>query len=155
VVNLRKTPLLTNEQWSVIDGEVCRATNFSNAIPDIGRFTAYGSVTIECKKLPDKMTGIITHKEDFLNLSKAFNNPLVNEESATQPAEIIFTWTRKRYKNFLISAFSPFMPRLIVLVCPKEAYEFITNPNYKPEIQGEARALKQIPIVEYKPKVMQ
>jgi len=146
--------LLTDKQWSVIDGEVCRATNFSNALPDIGRFTAYGSIDMECKKLPNKMKGIICHKTDFTNLYKAFNNTLIKNESDKQPAEVIISWSKKRYKNFLFSFFSFFLPRMIVLICPKEAYEFITDPEYKKEIQGEARFLKERSIIEYKPDVM-
>lgn len=151
--NLSNIPLATDKQWSLIDGEVCRATNFSNALTDKGKFTAYGSITIECKKLPNKITGIICHKIDFQNLYKAFTNPLIKETSNT-PAEVIFMWSKKKYNNLLISLFSFFMPKMVVLICPKEAYEFITNPDHKKEIHGEARFLKQKPIFEYKPEVI-
>lgn len=149
-----KTQLLTDKQWSVIDGEVCRATDFDDTISHLNKSMPYVSITIECVKLPNKAKGFITHKIDFLNLQKAFNDPLIKEGLDKQYTEVIFTWTKKHYKNKVYSLFSHTMPKLIVMICPKGAFELMTDQNYKPELQGEARFLAEKPIVEFKPEVM-
>jgi len=146
--------LLRDREWSLIDGEVCRATNFDDTISHFDKSLPYASITIECRKMPDKINGFITHKIDFLNLQKVFNEGIVKKGIEKGYTEVIIIWTRKHYKNILFKLASFCMPKLIVWICKKGAYEFINYPNHKPELQGEARFEMQKPIVEYKPEAM-
>ena len=64
--------LLNDSQWSVIDGEMCRVIDFTpisgtfknGQVSSLDKSNPYASVTLECKKLPPKTTGFITHKDD-------------------------------------------------------------------------------------------
>jgi hypothetical protein len=73
--------LIKHREWSVIDGEPCRVTDFGtlgSLIDTNGKVHAmdkampYASVTMECKKLGKNVTGYITHKMDFQHLWAAF-----------------------------------------------------------------------------------
>jgi hypothetical protein len=151
-----KIVLWKDKEWSQIDGDACRVTDFGplGSVVDIdGKVramdmtTPYASITIECRKLGKNITGYITHKIDFRHLWAAFKERTVKEDE-----EVIIIWTRKNYKRFIVA--SPMMPKLWVMVCPKGAFELMTDNMYNPELTGEAwwNAIK--PIVEWKPDVM-
>jgi len=147
--------LLKDSQWSAIDGELCRVVDFfpiasvkGGKILAIGK-TPYASVVLECKKLPTKIKGFITHKVDFIHLWTAFKERTIKEDE-----EVIIIWSKKHYKNIIYKIFSTFMPKLWVMVCPKGAFELHTNSNFKPELTGKARWLASQPIAEWKPEVM-
>lgn len=129
--------LRSDTEWGVIDGEPCRVKVFTPwASVEDGRVTAlsktapYASIEIECGALPQDATGFITNRTDFLHLWRAFNERGVREDE-----ELIIFWTRrylKRYARLL----SIFMPRLWVMICPREAFELMSDPNFKPELTG-------------------
>ena len=151
--------LLTDKEWSVIDGECCRVVQFEpfshiiegkiygpKAIP-------YASITLECKKVQDTITGFITHKIDFTHLWMVFEERTVKEDE-----EVIIYWTVKHYKfplKFISKYCSALFPKLWVLVCRKGHFEFIANPSWQPE-SGKRRSSREmlIPIVNLKPEVM-
>jgi len=146
----------TYEEWSLIDSELCKVIDFTpQAAVKNGKVLAhnisepYASVTLECKKIPAIITGYITHKVDFIHLWAAFK-----ERTIKQDEEVIIVWTTKCYKNIIYRKLSHTMPKLIIMVCPKKAFEIISDSNYKPELRGEARFLAEKPIVEWKPEVM-
>jgi len=150
-----KTVLLKDSDWSQIDGEVCRITLFTplgSVVDKDGKVramdmtTPYAAITIECQTLGNNITGYITHKIDFRHLWAAFE-----ERKVAENEEVIIIWTTKNYKRFTPS-FG--MPRLVVWVCPKGAFELMTDNTYKPELGGEARFRAKAPIVEWKPEVM-
>jgi len=148
--------LLKDSQWSVIDGELCRVIDFTplglvknGKVLALDKTTPYASITLECKKLPNKITGFICHKTDFMHLWIAFK-----ERGIKQDEEVIIIWTKRNYKYKLYKIFSGFFPRLWVMICPKGAFELMVNPNYKPELQGEARWNATKPVVDWKPDVM-
>jgi hypothetical protein len=125
--------LLKDSQWGVIDGELCRVINFvplgsikDGKVLPLNKKTPYGSITLECKKLPGKITGFITHKIDFKHLWLAFK-----ERGIKQDEEVLILWSKKQYKK-IYKIFSAFLPRLWVMICPKGAFELETNPDYKP-----------------------
>jgi len=147
--------LIKDSEWSVIDGEPCKVLEFtpmasvkSGKVTAINSATPYASITIECKKIPEKITGFITHRVDFLHLWVAFKERTIKENE-----EVIIFWSKKHYKVRLLKFFGHW-PKLWVMVCQKGAYEIMTNPNYKPEIQGEARYNAEKPIMEWKPEIM-
>jgi len=148
--------LLKDSEWSKIDGEACRVIDFSpmatikdGEVLDIDKRLPYASVILECKRYPGNATGFITHKEDFAHLWAAFIERKVNADE-----EVIIFWTKKHYRKG-VKLFSAFMPKLWVLICPKGAYNFMVDDNYRPEISGEARAHAQSAILDWKPEVME
>lgn len=151
-----KTVLLKDKEWSQIDGEACRVSSFmplGSVVDTDGKVramdmtTPYASITIECRKLGKNITGYITHKIDFRHLWAAFK-----ERTAREDEEVIIIWTTKNYKRFIFA--SPMMPKLWVWVCPKGAFEIMTDNTYKPELSGEARWNAWKPIIDWKPDVM-
>jgi hypothetical protein len=148
--------LLKDREWSVIDGELCRVINFvplglikNGKVLALNKTTPYASVHLECKKLPTKITGFICHKIDFMHLWMAFK-----ERTIKQDEEVIIIWSKRHYKK-IYKIFSAFLPRLWVMICPKEAFKFEVNPSYKPELAGEARWNATKPIIDWKPEVME
>ncbi len=154
--NIADQDLLKDSQWSVIDGEFCRVIDFipmasikEGKILAIDKTAPYASVVLECKKLPTKTKGSITHKVDFMNLWSAFK-----ERGVKQDEEVLIFWTKKHFKR-VYKIFSAFLPRLWVMVCPRGAFELQTNPGYRPELKGEARWNAAKPIIDWKPGVME
>lgn len=156
-----KIVLIKDKEWSVIDGEPCRVSYFGTlgALVDINgkvhsldKTTPYACLTMECKKLGKNISGYITHKEDFQHLWAAFKERKVRDDE-----EVIIYWTRKHYKVHSWigeKLYSALMPKLWVMVCQKGAFELIVDPNFKPELTGEARWNAMKPIVDWKPEAM-
>ena len=152
---MKETALRKDSEWSVVDGEHCRITDFIPAATiEKGQVIApnktepYASVILECKKLSQETKGFITHKMDFQHLWAAFR-----ERGIGQNEEVIIFWSKKYLKNYA-KILSIFMPKLWVMVCPKGSFELMADSNFKPELGGEARWNAQRPIVEWKPEVM-
>ncbi|MBE0447822.1 MAG: hypothetical protein IBX64_06940 [Actinobacteria bacterium] len=150
--------LFKDSDWSLIDGELCRVINFSpwakisnGAVVDqIDKTEPYTSVHIECKKLQGIATGLITHKVDFIHLWLAFNERTIKGDE-----EVLIIWTKQHYKPRLFKAISSTLPKLWVMVCPKGAYELMSDPKHRPELSGEARWHAMAPIDEWKPDAME
>lgn len=147
--------LLKDSQWSMIDGELCRVIDFvpfglikDGKVLALNKTTPYASVTIECKKLPEKITGYICHKMDFMHLWLA-----LKERGVKQDEELLIIWSKRHYKNYA-KIFSGFLPRLWVMICCKGSFELENDLNYKPELKGEARWNAAKPVVYWKPEVM-
>ncbi len=152
---LSEKGLLKDNQWSTIDGELCRVIDFVPrcAIKDgkvlvRNKWRPYAIVTIECKRLSEKTTGFIYHKVDFINLWLAFK-----ERGLREDEEALIIWSKKHYKK-LHKMFAVFLPKLWVMICPKGSFELETNLSHRPELTGEARWSATRPIIEWKPEVM-
>lgn len=76
------------------------------------------------------------------------------ERGVKQDEEVLIFWTKKNYKRVYKIA-SAFLPRLWVMICKKGAFELMTNPDSRPELQGEARFFAERPIIDWKPEVME
>jgi len=155
MMNLSEKHLLKDSQWSATDGEVCRVIDFTpmasikeGKIFATDKSTPYASVVLECKKLPPETKGFITHKVDFMHLWLAFK-----ERGIGQDEEVLIFWTKKHYRK-IYKIFSAFLPRLWVMICPKGAFELQTNPDHRPELNGEARLKAMLPIIDWKPEFM-
>lgn len=142
-------------EWGVVDGEPCRVIDFTpwakvenGKVIVLGKTEPYASVTLECKKLPQNAKGFITHKIDFRHLWAAFK-----ERGVKQNEEVIIFWSKKHLKSYA-KILSVFMPKLWVMVCPKGAFELMTDQNFRPELGGEARWNAQRAIAEWKSKIM-
>jgi len=155
--NPSEVTFINDREWSMIDGELCRVIDFiplgfikDGKISTFGLSAPYASVTIECKKYQNKIKGFITHKMDFLHLWAAFKERTIKENE-----EAIICWTKRNYKLKLLRFFPGFWPKLWVMICQKGAFELMTDPNYKPELKGEARFLAEKPIIDWKPEIME
>jgi hypothetical protein len=150
--------LRKDSEWIQIDKELCRVIDFvPSASIQNGRVMTsdntapYASIQLECRKMPDKkIEGFITNKTDFIHLWAAFN-----ERGIKQDEEVIVSWTRNNYKNFVYKLFSAFMPKLWVMVCPRDAFKIMNFSDFRPDLSGEARYLAKAPIVEWKPGIME
>jgi len=152
---MENSDLRKDNEWSIIDSESCRVIEFTplasveNGKVIISNKTElYAYIIFECKKLSQPTKGFICHKMDFQHLWAAFK-----ERGVQQDEEVIIFWSKKHLKSFA-KIFSAFMPRLWVMICPKGAFELMTDPTSRPELQGEARFLAERPIVDWKPEVM-
>ncbi len=151
-----ETVFIKDSEWKAIDGELCRVISFDprasvqgGKVVAIGKTLPYASLTFECKKLPGIVRGLVTHKTDFSHLWAAFRERAISENE-----EVIVVWTAKRYRYKFLGTFSLAFPKLLVMICPKGAFELMTNPNWKPELTGEARAKAILPIAEWKLEIM-
>ena len=155
--NKNEETLLTNKQWSKIESKMCRILEF-NPIASVenGKITIsntttpYASISFQCSKESKIFKGSITHKEDFKVLWAIFKERKIGNNE-----EVLFLWTNQHYKNIFYSLLSRFMPKLWVMICKKSSFEIYTNPNFKPELTGEARWLASQPIEDFKPDVME
>jgi len=151
-----KITLLKDSEWTKIDGEICKVIDFNSlAVVKDGKIRRvdvmpYASVTFECKKVPEKITGFINYKEDFQHLWVAFK-----ERGVKKNEEVLIIWSRNHYTFKWLRIFSFLLPKLRVMICPKGAYEIITDPRSKPELSGEARVKASLPIVDLKSKIME
>lgn len=144
--------LLRDADWKPIEDCACRVTEFNplgSRVED-GEIIStpncpYASVNLECSKLPQEAVGFICHKLDFLNLWTAFH-----VRGVAPDEEVIIFWS-KRHLKWFAKLTSFFMPRLCVMICPKGACELMNDPNFRPELTGEARFLAKRPIVTLKP----
>jgi hypothetical protein len=158
VDNHEKTiTLLKDKDWSIIDGEPCRVIRFTpfasvknGKIKDINLTMPYCSLTIECKKFPCLATGFITHKVNFMNLWKAFKERGLNDIE-----EVIIIWTAKHYKTGLLKLMLAAMPKIVVMICHKYAFEALTDPESRPDLSGLAWVHAILPIEKYKPDVIE
>ena len=151
-----KETLLTQKQWSRIESKMCCILEFTpmasiknNQITAIDSALPYASISFECSNEPKILKGLITHKEDFKVLWAIFK-----ERKMKTDEEVLFFWSNEHYKSIFYSLLSRFMPKLWVMICKKSSFEMHTNPNFKPELTGEARWLASQPIEDFKPDVM-
>jgi len=149
--------MLSDQQWSAIDGEACRVTDFTplgSSVQDgkvlaHDRSTPYASVTLECRKLPNPVIGFVTHKVDFANLWAAFEDRgVANDE------EVIVIWSIRHYKS-PYGGLKRVLPKMWVMVCRSGALELMVDPESSPELKGMARWEAEKPIAEWKPDVME
>jgi hypothetical protein len=125
-----------DREWSSIDGELCLVTDFvplSGSTVKNGSVISpitsepYASITIECNKFQNKITGLVTHKMDFIHLWAAFFDRGIDEEKE----EVLIYWSTNHYKNVVYQVLSLFFltilggtpfPKMVVMVCPKGQY---------------------------------
>jgi len=125
------------------------------------------------KDIDKRIPGInLARKIDFAMLWSAFNertqvkgaqvetayepngNPVfVAKHGVATNEEVWLVWTQKNYIS-KIGLMNKFLPRLIVKVSPKGAYELVNNRNARPELKGEARFLAERPLVTWTPIAM-
>ena len=141
--------LLTDKEWSVVDGEACRVVKFEPYSRIIeGKIYGpeeipYASVILECKKVHGTIRGYVTHKIDFTHLWMVFQERTVKEDE-----EVIICWTVHNYKHPWLMHPSAMYPKLLVAVHYKG---FLANCTPKNRTNEEMLT----PIVLLKPEVME
>jgi hypothetical protein len=152
-----ETALIRDSDWELLEGEPCRVLEFT---PLAGRMEgtkvksstmgAYASIELESPVLAEPTTGFITHKLDFQHLWDAFDVRGVGDDE-----EVIVFWNKSNLKRAVKLLPRSMMPGLVVWVCPRNAYELMTDETFRPELHGVARYHAEKPIVEWKPDVME
>jgi hypothetical protein len=153
---MAKPVFRTDDEWSALDGEPCRVKSFTaNATVENGRVSGaprgqpYASITFESRQLPEDALGFVTHKIDFLHLWRAFNERGVRDDE-----EVIFFWVKSHLKS-VARHLGATMPKLLVWICPREAFELMTDSNFKPELDGMARFNAERPRAKWTPEIME
>jgi hypothetical protein len=146
----------TNNDWEVIDGDVCRVKSFkpqlsctdkNGKIHSEAKNTPYAIIELDCKRLQESVHGYIFHKIDFEHLWQAFL-----DRTGQPDEEINIVWSIKYYKGG-VKLFSKVMPKLWVMICKKGSYEIINYPERYPEITGKEWFDRTKPIIDWKPEV--
>ena len=166
--------LLKDSDWATVDGQLCLVTAFTpmatvedGQVVAVGTGRPYAAVSLRCGDFPDDITGFISHKIDFAMLWAAFYlrsavpgtrvDFRASDRQTTSPLhedeEVWLVWTRRNYRGMAARVFSRFLPRLIVMVCRKDAFELATS-NARPELTGQARAMAALPLITWTPDVM-
>ena len=147
--------LIKDKEWNAIEGEPCLVTKFINMgayVDADGKVHAdnialpYASITFNCAKLGNKVTGFITHKVDFKNFWAAFKDRKLNEGE-----EIIVFWTKSQYSGML-KLFTKVLPKFHVMVCHEGAFELMNSPKLRPDLKGKDWFDAIKPIVQWKPE---
>lgn len=149
--------LRQDREWQSIDSKLCKVVSFdpsetsmeNGRIVVADRATPYASLVLECED-GRRYKGFVTQKIDFANLWRAFR-----ERGVSKNEEVIIAWSNTHYKYRWLKLFSVFLPKLRVMICPRGAFELMTDKNFKPELSGEVRWNAQKPIIEWKPEVME
>jgi hypothetical protein len=145
-----------DSEWSRIDNELClvksfdpRATVGANGrVVSVSKSEPYASITFECTGLSEHATGYITNRADFLHLWRAFNQRGVGDDE-----EVVVACNKSNLKPYA-KLIRVFMPGLVVMICPKDAYRLMSDPSFRPELTGMERAHASLPLAEWKPDVM-
>jgi len=172
---MEKTFLKDND-WASIDGQLCLVTAFTpmakvenGSVVAMSADTPYSSLRLRCERFEDNITRFISHKTDFAMLWAAFKQRTavpgthveVHSPEELNPAglgedeEVWLVWTIKNYRG-AARLFGSFLPRLVVMVSRKSAFELALDHTgrIRPELKGEARAMATLPLVTWTPKVM-
>ncbi len=145
--------LLTDKEWSLIDGEPCRVVQFEplgrieRGVLQAPKGMPYASVVLECEKVQGPVRGYITHEIDFRNLWAVFELRTIGENE-----DVIIFWSRRHYRARWLRYFSRVFPKLIVTVYPKGHLRVLNNPELKPASMSYGEVFK--PIIELKPDLM-
>lgn len=156
LIELQKEDIMRKDsEWSIMDDDEPRRVIAFSPIASVqnGKVVApdktvpYASITLQYKQ--NKIEGFVTNRMDFAHLWAAFK-----ERGVYDNEEVIVFWTVKNYKYKFLKFLSALLPKMWVMICPKDAFELMIDKDYKPELSGEARAKATLPIIDWKPEVM-
>jgi hypothetical protein len=167
--------LLHDADWSAVADELCLVTDFipmahvaQGQVHGISPGAPYASVHLRSPRVEGEVTGFITHKLDFSMLWAAFKDRAdvvgartalgagceeLSDELGPDEEEVWLLWTKGKYRG-LSKFFGGMLPRLVVMVGRRGAFDLLTDPNVRPELKGEARAMAIMPLVTWTPEVM-
>ncbi len=132
--------------WNKINGELCHVLDFfphasvqNGKIESTGISMPYASLTLECPKMSEKVAYSIIHRIDFTNLWEIFRERGVKENE-----EVLVG--RYEYRTILGRLFSPFLPKIYILIYPKGSFNKFNGKNWQEKTQGEAWVREMRPI---------
>ncbi|HUD44469.1 MAG TPA: hypothetical protein VMR41_02935 [Patescibacteria group bacterium] len=148
--------LRKDNEWKEIEDKFCKVLEFNpialvknSQVITSDKSTPYASVILRCEGKQEKIKGYITHKIDFFSLWQIFK-----ERKVSKAEEVNIVWTTKQYKYFFVKYISVLFPKLRIMVCPKEAFELLTDLNFRTDLTGKKRAMAEMPILDLKPDIM-
>lgn len=138
---------------------MCKVNKFvPSARIEAGKITSggwrqpYATIKVQCveghPELPPNALATITHKIDFKNLWAAFIERGISDD------EVVIIVRSKKYLRGYARIFAYFMPRMIVMIFKNHAFKLLIDPDFEPELKGEARFLAELPVEEWRPHVM-
>lgn len=153
---MSETTFRRDSEWSRIDSELCLVKSFdprasvdpNGRVISASKSEPYACITFECTGLSEQATGYITNRADFLNLWRAFN-----ERGVAEDEEVVVSWNKSNLKRYarLLRAL---MPGLVVMLCRKDSYRLMSDPSFRPELNGIERVHAWSPLAEWKPEVI-
>jgi hypothetical protein len=149
--------LLRDEDWRPLDGEMCRATAFTplagrvegSEVKSSSKRLPYASIEIQARPFAERVTGFVTHKDDFQHLWHVFQVRGVADDE-----EVIVIWNKSALSG-VNRWVSRAMPGLMVWVCRRHTYELANDPNFRPELDVSERFDAMSPIERWEPSVLQ
>lgn len=141
--------LIKDSDWEPYAGEIYRLIEFSEARIINGKVVAknlttpYGFVVFETPKYKGLIKGAIVHKTDFLHMSEAIHE--------VEDNEIIFSWSKNFVSQRKLKFFSKLLPRLMIMIVPKDGYRIQTDPKFHPEMDLLTRTRSYGPIKTWEP----
>lgn len=145
-----ETPLIGKDiPWKTIEGVALRVKHFTpfattegDKVKAISMKMPYASLLVESPHLSRESYLPVVHKVDFRNLWECFQERGVNSE------EEVIVGYRPFPRKRLGKLFSPFMPKLHILIYPRGHLEEAEDPNFRPD--DPIAWFK--PIAEWKPE---
>lgn len=122
---------LKDRDWRVNDGRLSLIREFKPFLGSkvengmaitVDSSIPYASVEFVSHNLPNQATGFITHKEDFINLWKVFN-----DRGIASNEEVIFYWSTKHYKSKIVGFLSKMLPKMAIYVVPSGTYQTVSD----------------------------
>ncbi|MEW6403664.1 MAG: hypothetical protein AB1649_17855 [Chloroflexota bacterium] len=150
--------LIKDSDWAFVDNEVCRVKSFTplcsivegRIVQSVGSMP-YASMVLESIKTDKPMTGYVVHKIDLQHLLAALNE----QKKENDQFEVLIIWTKTRYVNIVYKLLAAFMPRMIVMLCKKGAFEVMHDVAHRPELKGMDRMNAMLPVREWRPAVIE
>jgi hypothetical protein len=152
--DIEELVILENRDWNLIKGKWLRVLEFNplgkienGQIIALDFFTPYASIRTESSKSPHIIHIYITHEIDFRHLWRVFKERPLGEN------EEVLVFCPKKYAKKIPKFLSSGLPRMHVSIWSKGTFDLMTNPKYRPELEGEARRKARRLIKIYIPDV--
>jgi hypothetical protein len=137
--------------WNKINGELCRVLDFiphasvrNGKVESAGISTPYASLTLECPQISENIGCPIIHRVDFIHLWGIFK-----ERGIKEGEEVLAG--RYEYNTVLGKLFSPFFPKMYILIYPIGSYNKFNDKSWWEKTKGEVLAREMKPITRRDP----
>lgn len=124
---IKKIILLKDKDWTKYIGtRKCKVLNFTpmsatvknNKVKTEDNTKPYGYIDLNCEGIEDKISGYITHKNDFLHFWNIYK-----VRGLRKNEELLITVERKRGR------LSPFFPKFKYFIHKKGYFKRVSNPK--------------------------
>ena len=151
--------LRNDAAWSLIHEKMCSVSRFlpvasmeGDKIINAEKMEPYAYLEMDCldnldPDQQDKFRGAVTHRLDFQALWWAFRVRGIAEDET-----LTICWSKRRLKPYA-RFFSRLMPHLGWAIFAHEALKLLTERDYRPDLFGEERFLRSLPLLQQSPQV--